>query len=78
VVVNPAGPYYGLYQFSMPMWATVGGAGLPSEWPAEEQTYRAQLLYQRVEGRWHRQWPSCGVKLFGLSGPAVRLPQRRR
>jgi hypothetical protein len=78
VAVNPAGPYYGLYQFSMPMWATVGGAGLPSEWPAEEQTYRAQLLYERVEGRWQRQWPSCGAKLFGLSGPAVRLPQRSR
>ncbi|MGI5273440.1 ubiquitin-like domain-containing protein [Nonomuraea sp. CA-218870] len=62
---NPGGPYYGLYQFSLPMWQLVGGAGLPNAWPAEEQTYRAQLLYQRFAGRWEGQWPSCGAHLFG-------------
>ncbi|MGW0804132.1 ubiquitin-like domain-containing protein [Nonomuraea sp. NPDC002799] len=61
---NPAGPYYGMYQFSRPMWEAVGGTGLPNTWPAEEQTYRAQLLYQQVEGRWQRQWPNCGAHLF--------------
>ncbi|GAA4534447.1 MULTISPECIES: resuscitation-promoting factor [Nonomuraea] len=62
---NPSGPYYGLYQFSLPMWQLVGGTGMPHAWPPEEQTYRAQLLYQRVAGRWQEQWPNCGAHLFG-------------
>ena len=57
--VNPAG-YYGLYQFNTQSWATVGGSGLPSQASAAEQTYRAQLLYNRVGGRWQGQWPNCG------------------
>ncbi|MFC4910979.1 transglycosylase family protein [Actinomadura gamaensis] len=61
--VNPAG-YYGLYQFSIPSWASVGGSGKPSDAPAAEQTYRAQLLYKRVGGRWQGQWPNCGHFLF--------------
>jgi resuscitation-promoting factor RpfB len=61
--VNPAG-YYGLYQFNRQSWATVGGSGLPSQASATEQTYRAQLLYNRVNGRWQGQWPSCGHYLF--------------
>jgi hypothetical protein len=64
---NPSGPYYGLYQFSLPMWQLVGGTGMPQSWPVEEQTYRAQLLYQRVDGRWKGQWPNCGAHLFGAS-----------
>ncbi|MBT2230754.1 resuscitation-promoting factor [Nonomuraea sp. NEAU-A123] len=65
LAVNPAGPYYGMYGFSVPMWAAVGGTGLPHTWPAEEQTYRAQLLYQLVDGRWQGQWRECGSRLFG-------------
>ncbi|MDN3353141.1 resuscitation-promoting factor [Actinomadura sp. DC4] len=61
--VNPSG-YYGLYQFNRQSWATVGGSGLPSQASAAEQTYRAQLLYNRVGGRWQGQWPSCGHFLF--------------
>ncbi|WP_240487033.1 resuscitation-promoting factor [Actinomadura flavalba] len=61
--VNPAG-YYGLYQFSLPTWRSVGGSGLPSQAPAAEQTYRAQLLYKKVGGRWQGQWPHCGKFLF--------------
>ncbi|WP_433180717.1 transglycosylase family protein [Actinoallomurus sp. CA-150999] len=61
--VNPAG-YYGLYQFNRQSWATVGGSGLPSGASAAEQTYRAQLLYNRVNGRWQGQWPNCGHFLF--------------
>ncbi|HZE32289.1 MAG TPA: transglycosylase family protein [Actinoallomurus sp.] len=57
--VNPAG-YYGLYQFNRQSWATVGGSGLPSQASAAEQTYRAQLLYNRVGGNWQGQWPNCG------------------
>ncbi|TDC94196.1 DUF348 domain-containing protein [Nonomuraea deserti] len=60
---NPDGPHYGLYQFSMRVWEAVGGIGLPSSWPAEEQTYRAQLLYQQVDGDWESQWPGCGDRL---------------
>jgi resuscitation-promoting factor RpfB len=61
--VNPAG-YYGLYQFNRQSWATVGGSGLPSQASAAEQTYRAQLLYNRVGGNWQGQWPNCGRYLF--------------
>ncbi|WP_214108038.1 resuscitation-promoting factor [Acrocarpospora catenulata] len=60
---NAGGPYYGLYQFSLPMWRAVGGTKTPIDWPAEEQTYRAQLLFQRVAGRWQGQWPHCGARL---------------
>lgn len=62
--VNSAGPYYGLYQFSLPTWQSVGGQGLPTDYGPEEQTYRAQLLYQRVGGNWQGQWPVCGSHLF--------------
>ncbi|WP_344590258.1 transglycosylase family protein [Actinomadura vinacea] len=62
--VNPAG-YYGLYQFSMQTWGSVGGSGKPSDASAAEQTYRAQLLYNKVNGRWQGQWPNCGSNLFG-------------
>ncbi|GAB2947171.1 ubiquitin-like domain-containing protein [Nonomuraea fastidiosa] len=61
---NPDGPYYGMYQFSLPVWESVGGMGLPSEWPEEEQTYRAQVLYRQVGGRWQGVWPACGDRLF--------------
>ncbi|HEX4817043.1 MAG TPA: ubiquitin-like domain-containing protein [Nonomuraea sp.] len=61
---NPHGPYYGMYQFSLPMWKAVGGVDLPTAWPADEQTYRAQLLYQHVDGRWEQQWRRCGPHLF--------------
>jgi uncharacterized protein YabE (DUF348 family) len=55
--VNPAGPYYGLYQFLASTWRSVGGTGVPTQHGAAEQTYRAQLLYKR-SGR--GQWPVCG------------------
>ncbi|PRX07704.1 UNVERIFIED_ORG: surface rod structure-forming protein G [Actinomadura viridilutea] len=61
--VNPAG-YYGLYQFSLQSWASVGGKGKPSDASPAEQTYRAQLLYVKVNGRWQGQWPHCGSRLF--------------
>ncbi|GAA1550544.1 hypothetical protein GCM10009678_36820 [Actinomadura kijaniata] len=61
--VNPAG-YYGLYQFSLPSWQSVGGSGKPSEASPAEQTYRAQMLYKKVNGRWQGQWPHCGKFLF--------------
>jgi len=59
--VNSAGPYYGLYQFSLSTWQSVGGTGLPTENSASEQTYRAQILYNRSGAG---QWPVCGSNLF--------------
>jgi resuscitation-promoting factor RpfB len=58
---NPAGPFYGLYQFMQGTWTAVGGVGLPSDASPSEQTYRAQLLYQRSGAG---QWPVCGHNLF--------------
>ncbi|GAA2605130.1 transglycosylase family protein [Actinomadura fulvescens] len=62
--VNRAGGYYGLYQFSLATWGSVGGTGLPTNASPAEQTYRAQLLYNKVNGRWQGQWPHCGRFLF--------------
>jgi resuscitation-promoting factor RpfB len=58
---NPSGPYYGLYQFSASTWHSVGGSGVPTDYGASEQTYRAQLLYKRSGAG---QWPVCGQKLY--------------
>lgn len=60
--VSATGKYHGLYQFSVGTWQAVGGAGLPSEASAEEQTARAQALYNRSGAG---QWPHCGPRLFG-------------
>jgi hypothetical protein len=54
--VNPAG-YYGLYQFDIGTWRSVGGSGVPTSASAAEQTYRAKLLYQQ---RGRSPWPNCG------------------
>lgn len=61
-IVSSNGKYHGLYQFLVSTWQGVGGQGLPSQATAEEQTYRAQLLYQRSGAG---QWPHCGSRLFG-------------
>lgn len=58
---NPAGPYYGLYQFAASTWSSVGGVGVPTDASASEQTYRAQILYRRSGAG---QWPVCGRNLF--------------
>ena len=56
--VNPAG-YYGLYQFSLSTWHSVGGAGNPIDASPAEQTARAQALYARGGAS---QW-GCGRHL---------------
>ena len=58
---NPSGKYRGMYQFSQATWNSVGGTGDPAAASADEQTYRAQLLYQRSGAG---QWPHCGPRLF--------------
>jgi uncharacterized protein YabE (DUF348 family) len=56
---NPAG-YYGLYQFSLSTWRSVGGSGNPINASPGEQLYRAKLLYKRGgAGQW-----GCGRHLF--------------
>jgi uncharacterized protein YabE (DUF348 family) len=58
--VSSTGTYRGLYQFSRQTWAGVGGSGDPAAASADEQTYRAQLLYNRSgAGQW-----GCGRHLF--------------
>ncbi|MDQ0372006.1 resuscitation-promoting factor [Cellulomonas humilata] len=59
--VSSTGKYHGLYQFSVSTWQAVGGAGLPSDASAEEQTARAKMLYNRSGAG---QWPHCGKYLF--------------
>jgi len=50
--VNPAG-YYGLYQFSLPTWHSVGGTGNPIDASPAEQLKRAKILYARSgPGQW--------------------------
>jgi resuscitation-promoting factor RpfB len=57
--VNPNG-YYGLYQFSLATWHSVGGSGNPIDASAAEQTSRAEMLYNKAgAGQW-----TCGGHLF--------------
>lgn len=57
--------YYGLYQFSMPTWKSVGGTGRPSDATVAEQTMRAQMLFLKGGRHWQGHWPACGRHLFG-------------
>jgi len=45
---NPSAglPTYGLFQFDLPTWASVGGTGNPVDATPEEQIMRAKMLYQ--------------------------------
>ncbi|MFZ0161904.1 MAG: ubiquitin-like domain-containing protein [Kineosporiaceae bacterium] len=57
--VNPAG-YYGLYQFSLSTWRSVGGSGNPINASPGEQLTRAKILYSKAgAGQW-----GCGRHLF--------------
>ncbi|WP_157695133.1 resuscitation-promoting factor [Nakamurella panacisegetis] len=49
VNANPSAglPTYGMFQFDIPTWATVGGSGNPMDASPEEQLMRAKLLYQQ-------------------------------
>ncbi|MCI6584784.1 MAG: transglycosylase family protein [Mobiluncus sp.] len=57
---NTGNGFYGMYQFTLSTWRSVGGTGLPSDASAEEQTKRAQILQARAG--WG-QWPACSRKL---------------
>jgi LysM repeat protein len=54
--VNSAG-YYGLFQFDLQTWRSVGGSGNPAKASAAEQLMRAKKLYSQ---RGAQPWPVCG------------------
>lgn len=57
--VNPAG-YYGLYQFSLSTWRSVGGSGNPVDASPAEQLKRAKILFAKAgAGQW-----GCGARLY--------------
>ncbi len=57
--LNTGNGYYGLLQFDVPTWRSVGGHGLPHWHPRIEQKYRAALLIRR---RGFAPWPTCGTR----------------
>jgi resuscitation-promoting factor RpfB len=59
--VSPNGLYFGLYQFSVSTWQSVGGSGNPTDASSAEQTRRAQILYDRAGSS---PWPVCGSRLY--------------
>ena len=51
--INTGNGYYGAYQWLPSTWASVGGAGLPSDASPGEQDYRAALMLERGRrGEW--------------------------
>lgn len=59
--VSANGLYFGLYQFSISTWQSVGGSGNPTDASSAEQTRRAQILYDRAGSS---PWPVCGSRLY--------------
>jgi len=55
---NTGNGYYGAYQFDLPTWRSVGGAGRPDQAVPYEQDYRALYLY-RMRG-W-QPWQCAGL-----------------
>jgi hypothetical protein len=49
--------FYGKYQFDLPTWQAVGGAGNPAHASEAEQDRRAAALYARAGPS---PWPVCG------------------
>jgi hypothetical protein len=55
--VSSDGTYRGKYQFDYGTWESVGGSGDPAAASAQEQDYRAALLYSQSGSS---PWPICG------------------
>lgn len=53
-------PYFGGLQMLVSTWQSVGGHGLPSDWPPREQLYRAFLVWRRDGGSWS-EWGTAGA-----------------
>lgn len=57
---NPAGPYYGAYQFNQGTWASVADPSKYGNATPAEQDLAARKLYER---RGWSPWPVCGASL---------------
>lgn len=60
--INTGNGFFGAYQFNLTTWVDMGGSGLPSDAPPEEQDARARYLYA-LRGSGHEvggPWPLCG------------------
>lgn len=55
-----AGRYFGLFQFDLETWRSVGGEGSPLDASVDEQLFRAQTLQA---SRGWQPWPQCAAKL---------------
>jgi Transglycosylase-like domain len=55
--IDPTGTYFGLYQFDLATWWSVGGRGYPHQAARLEQDHRAVVLRLR---RGTAPWPVCG------------------
>ncbi|HTJ68868.1 MAG TPA: ubiquitin-like domain-containing protein [Actinospica sp.] len=58
---NTGNGFYGMYQFTISTWDSLGGTGLPSDASAATQTALAEKLYTEAGAG---QWPVCGHYLF--------------
>jgi uncharacterized protein YabE (DUF348 family) len=58
---NTGNGFYGMYQFTVSTWDSLGGTGLPSDASAATQTALAEKLYTEAGSG---QWPVCGHYLF--------------
>ncbi len=60
--INTGNSFYGAYQFNLITWVDMGGIGLPSDAPSEEQDARARYLYALRGSGYDRggAWPVCG------------------
>ncbi len=60
--IDTGNSYYGAYQFNLVTWVDMGGSGLPSDAPPEEQDARARYLYALRGSGFGRggAWPVCG------------------
>ena len=57
---NTGNGFYGLYQFTLETWQSLGGTGYPHEADAATQTAMAKKL--QAQAGWG-QWPGCADKL---------------
>lgn len=57
---NTGNGFYGMYQFTLETWQSLGGSGYPHEADAATQTAMAKKL--QAQAGWG-QWPGCADKL---------------
>lgn len=71
--INTGMGYYGAYQFDLPTWRSVGGAGYPHRASPREQDFRALYLY-RMRG-W-QPWECANGNFLNLSDDADARTKR--